>query len=187
MRSTNSSRPTLTNGISAEEFHRWYWLKDELIEFAHSLGIRTTGSKELLAARIAARLDGQEFSEPATIKRRNGKQLSGQLSADTVIPAGQRCSQIVRAWMSEQAGETFHFDAEMRDFFANSDGTQTLQDALNHWHTTRNQDQRSIDPQFEYNRFTRAWYEDHPTSGREELLAAWHRYRSQPIDERGRA
>lgn len=97
----------------------------------------------------------------------------------------QRCSQVLRAWFREEIGPAFHFDAEMRDFFASADGTQTLQTALDHWRETRGQGKRAIDPQFEYNRFTRAWHENHPSGSREEFVAAWQAYRSRPIPRRG--
>lgn len=158
MESEASQRPALPPELAAAEFQRWYWLKGELASFARTLGIRATGSKELLAARVSAALEGKTFAEPAPVRRVSGRQLSGELSASTVIPAGQRSSQVVRAWMTANAGPTFHFDAEMREFFAASDGTQTMQDALEHWLATRDQPVRSIDPQFEYNRFTRAWH-----------------------------
>ncbi|MEY8566497.1 DUF6434 domain-containing protein [Corynebacteriaceae bacterium 7-707] len=166
--------------MTAVEFQRWYWLKDELVVFAKQLGIRTTGGKELLAARIVAKLGGRAFTEPSTAKRSGGKQLSAPISPDTVIPVGQRCSQVVRRWMAERAGEDFHFDAEMRAFFAEADGTRTMQDAVDHWRATRGQSRRNIDPQFEYNRFTRSWHEQNPGSSRDELLAAWQDYRSRP-------
>lgn len=86
--------------------------------------------------------------------------------------------------MTANGGPTFHFDAEMREFFAASDGTRTMQDALDRWRATRNQSAREIDPQFEYNRFTRAWHEAHPLGSREEVIAAWREYRALPIDER---
>ena len=187
MPSTNPDRPALTPNLSAEEFGRWYWLKDELIAFAQLVGVHTTGGKELLASRIAAKLDGREFTEPPAPAPRGGRQLAGRLSSDTVIPAGQRCSQVVRAWMTERLGNGFHFDAEMRAFFASSDGTRTMQDALDHWHATRGRGSRSIDPQFEYNRFTRTWYENNPAGRRDELLTAWRDYCSKPIGERERA
>ena len=120
------------------------------------------------------------------IRATGGSQLSGLLSAATVIPVGQRSSQVVRAWMAQQIGPGFHFDAAMREFFATSDGTKTMQDAIDHWHSTHGSDSKSIDGQFEYNRFTRAWHEAHPEGSREELLAAWRDYRSRPIDKRGR-
>ncbi|WP_336991461.1 DUF6434 domain-containing protein [Leucobacter sp. VD1] len=185
--SPSSDRPALTPGLSGAELRRWYWLKDELSDFARSLGIRTTGGKDLLTERIAARLDGRKFVEPSQPRRSGGRQLAGTLTPETLIPVGQRCSQTVRAWMTEQVGSGFHFDAEMRAFFAASDGTQTLQHALDYWAATREQGERGIDAQFEYNRFTRAWHTAHPDGSREELLAAWREYRARPVDERGRA
>ena len=187
MNADSAARPDLTADLAEAEFVRWYWLKDELASFARQLGIRATGGKEILAARIAAALAGREFVEPAAPSRVGGAQLSGELSAATVIPIGQRSSQVVRAWMAQQIGAGFHFDAAMRGFFASSDGTKTMQDAVEHWHATRSGDPKSIDGQFEYNRFTRAWYAAYPEGSREELLAAWRDYHSRPIEERGRA
>ncbi|MFC6152641.1 DUF6434 domain-containing protein [Nocardioides yefusunii] len=180
-------RPAPSNVLSGTELRRWYWLKGELAELARHLGIRASGSKELLAARITARLDGEPFAEPASPKRVGQAHLSGPLTAATVIPRGQRCSQAVRAWFVEQTGDGFRFDAAMRAFFAETDGTQTLQDALDHHRATRDQHSREIDAQFEYNRFTRAWHATHPGGSREDLLAAWRTYRARPVDERGRA
>jgi len=179
------SRPPLGAALSAAEFVRWYWLKEELQAFARRLGIRAAGSKEVLTARIAATLAGTSFTEPRAVAR-GGRQLSGTLSAGTVIPKGQRCSQSVREWLVQQVGPSFHFDEAMRDFFEESDGTQTLGDAVKHWHATRDASPRSISAQFEYNRFTRAWHAAHPEGTREDLLSAWNDYRSRPIDERGR-
>lgn len=184
---TTPARPALTADLAAEEFQRWYWLKDELAAFARVLGIRATGGKELLAARIVAKLSHQEFLEPDAPQRGGAAQLSSRLSPETVIPAGQRCSQVVRAWMTEQVGEGFRFDAAMRKFFAESDGTRTMKDALDHWHATRGREANEIGAQFEYNRFTRAWCGEHPDGGRDELLAAWQEYRGRPVEERGRA
>lgn len=179
-------RPDLTDDLTGAEFERWYWLKDELAAFARTLGIRATGGKAILAARISAALDGREFTEPTVARRVSGAQLAGPLTAATVIPPGQRCSQVVRAWMTEQVGAGFGFDAPMREFFAAADGTTTMADALDHWYATRDAGPRDIGAQFEYNRFTRAWYTSHPDGTRAELLDAWREHRSRPIDERDR-
>lgn len=184
---TNSNRPSLTPQLTGTDLLRWYWLKEELAEFARQLEVRATGSKELLTKRIAAKLDGVPFTEPQSAKKTDGAQLSGPLTLTTTIPKGQRCSQFVRAWFVEQVGPAFSFDAETRAFFSQTDGTQTLQNALDHYRATRNQETKSIDPQFEYNRFTRAWYEANPMGRREDLIRDWQKYRSLPIDQRGRA
>lgn len=91
-------RPPLDRTLSGSELLRWYWLKDELTSFARALGVRTTGSKDILAARIAAELDGATFEEPHRSKPVAAAQLKGRLTATTVIPRGQRCSQPVREW-----------------------------------------------------------------------------------------
>ncbi|MDR2895792.1 MAG: SAP domain-containing protein [Propionibacteriaceae bacterium] len=182
-----TDRPVPTPALSAGEFRRWYWRQNELQAFARHLGIRATGSKQLLAARIEAKLEDRPFAEPTPTKTSSSVQLSGALSADTVIPKGQRCSQIIRGWMVAQVGPGFHFDAVMRAFFATTDGTQTMQDALDHWNTTRNQPEQDIGEQFEYNRFTRAWHQQHPGGTRAQLLAAWCDYRLRPSDTRDRA
>lgn len=179
-------RPEPSGLMTAKELRRWYWLKTELRDFARLLGLRTAGSKVVLTDRIAAHLDGRPFFEPTSGSAPSRDQLRTPLTADTVTPKGQRCSQVIRGWFEGQVGASFRFDAEMREYFARTDGAQTLQDALGHWYRTRNQGERQIQAQFEYNRFTRAWYLEHPPGTSRELLAAWQQYRSAPTDERGR-
>ncbi|MHA3685007.1 DUF6434 domain-containing protein [Leucobacter sp. HY1908] len=188
MTSAPSERPPLSVDLSEQEFLRWYWLKAELEAFARELGVRASGSKDLLTARVCASLSQRAFVEPAPARTSHGAQLVGPLLPTTVIPAGQRSSQVVRAWMRAQVGSGFHFDAAMREFFAQADGTQTMQDAVDHFHATRDgHAAKPIDRQFEYNRFTRAWHREHPAGTRDELLAAWRAYRNAPIEDRGRA
>lgn len=187
MQTHDSRRPPLTTGLSGTEFLRWYWLREELAGFARTLGLRATGGKDLLTQRVAAALDGREFTEPPVPTRSTATQLTDPLSENTVIPPGQRSSQVLRRWFAGQLGPAFHFDAQMRSFIAAADGTTTLADALAHWHGTRKQAERDIDPQFEYNRFTRAWHAANPAGTKTWLLAAWNGYRALPVDERGRA
>ena len=46
-------RPELSADMSAEEFERWYWMKAELTQFASKLGLRSSGGKQDVAARIS--------------------------------------------------------------------------------------------------------------------------------------
>lgn len=185
MKDVTSARPFLEPTLTGIELLRWYWLKNELIEFARTLGVRTSGSKEDLTRRIAAHLDGVD-PDPEVTRPTRRAQLGPHLSADSIIPVGQRCGQNLRAWFEGQVGPSFRFDQEMRDFFARTDGTQTLHDALQHWQATRDAGHKNIDPQFEFNRFTRTWHLDNPRGSREDLLVAWAGYRAAPVDERGR-
>lgn len=175
-------RPLLAEALSGAELRRWYWTKAELVAFARALGVRTSGSKEQVTDRLADRLDGRgERSEPE--RRPAAPQLSGPVSAETVIPPGQRCSQLLRAFFESAIGASFRFDGAMRDFVSAADGAATLGDAVEHWHRTRHES-REIGWQFELNRFTRQWYLEHPRGTALQLRAAWVDYRSQPTDAR---
>lgn len=66
-------------------------------------------------------------------------------------------------------------------------GGGSLADAVAFWHASRSSEPRPIDPQFELNRFTRAWHAEHPDGDRAGLLAAWQEYRALPADARPRA
>lgn len=179
-----SERPALSPNLTGAEFSHWYWLKTELTVFARQLQIRTSGSKETLTARIKAALDGRPFDEPLPTTRPSPSQLTGTVTQDSVIPKGQRCSRVVREWFVSQVGPGFRFDGPMRQFFAQTEGTQTLGDALSHYLTTRSKLPLPIASQFEFNRFTRDWYRNHPETTRREMLSAWQEYRSLPKDHR---
>ncbi|TCL79557.1 MULTISPECIES: DUF6434 domain-containing protein [unclassified Rathayibacter] len=177
------TRPALDDALTEAEFRRWYWLRDELAAFARARGVSASGSKIALTERLADSLADRTTARPP--RRAATQQLAGPLTADTVIPAGQRASQHLRTWFLGQIGPSFLFDAAMREYLAAGGGT--LGDAVAFWHASRSNEPRSIAPQFELNRFTRAWYAEHPDGHRTDLLAAWRQYRALPADQRARA
>ncbi|MBD8042216.1 hypothetical protein H9638_00150 [Arthrobacter sp. Sa2BUA2] len=172
--------------MSAAEFRRWYWLKEELLVFARTQGIPASGSKEILGERIAALLGGKPLpAVPAPAGRKDRvHRLVPPLTIHTVIPAGHPCSQVLREFFVNALGPGFRFDAPMREFFAGNDGTATMGAALDHWHATRGEAPRPIGKQFELNRFSREWHAANPSGSREQMLAAWQVHRSLPVDQR---
>jgi SAP domain-containing new25/Domain of unknown function (DUF6434) len=177
-------RPPLNSDISGTELLRWYWLKDELAGLARQLGVGAGGGKQELSARLVAALDGKPVpaAEPARRGSARGM-LAGLLTSETVMPAGQRCSQELRQFFTDQIGPGFHFDASMREFITLGEG-RTLGDAIQYWHRTRSQPSADIAPQFELNLFMRDWHAGHPGGTRSEALRAWKQYRSLPVDSR---
>ncbi len=175
-------RPALSQELTAAEFGRWYWTLAELQAFARSVGIRATGLKPDLAARITAHLAG---SEPPTVppRPRPTPQLSGPLDRETVIPAGQKSTRHLREFFESELGTTFRFDGHMRAFLKSSDGA-TLGDAIAHWHETRGRPLPQQSSSLEFNAFTKEWHRVHPSSTAAECRAAWRRYRALPVDQR---
>ncbi len=171
--------------MTGAELRRWYWTLQELTSLAGELGVPRGGGKQALTERLAAALDGVAAPPPARA-RAAGRQLSPPVINETVIPVGQRCSQVLREHFRRQIGPAFTFDAFMRTFIAHGEG-RTLGEAVAHWHATRSAaaEPQPIGAQFELNAFLRAWRRDHPGGGREDALAAWRHHRSLPRDMRG--
>ncbi|WP_405527705.1 SAP domain-containing protein [Streptomyces avidinii] len=185
--STNmaGSRPAPTTALTGAELLRWYWTLVELTSLAREIGIATGGGKAALTARLAAALDGlpAPVAPPGPARRRAGRQLAAPVTGATVIPPGQRCSQVLREYFVREIGPGFHFDAFMRDYVAGHAG-HTLAEAVAHWHATRAEaaEPREVGAQFEFNRFLRAWHAQHPDGARGEALAAWQEHRARPRD-----
>lgn len=55
------SRPALTPDLSATEFGRWHWWKDELVDFCRNQGLAVSGTKSMLIDRISDHLTDQTF------------------------------------------------------------------------------------------------------------------------------
>ncbi|KUO09764.1 DUF6434 domain-containing protein [Streptomyces sp. DSM 15324] len=175
------SRPPLTADLSGAELLRWYWTLEELTGLARALGVARHGGKTALTARLAAALDGLPLPADPARRRPASAQLTEPVDGATVIPEGQRCSQVLRRYFLEAIGPGFHFDAFMRDFIAHSPG-RTLSEAVAHWHATRPEaaQPREIGEQFAYNRFTSAWHRRNPAGTPAQARAAWHAHRALP-------
>ncbi|MFC6981949.1 DUF6434 domain-containing protein [Streptomyces cirratus] len=174
-------RPELRAALSGDELSRWYWTLAELTVLARELGVPRGGGKAALAERLQAALDG--VAPPAMPPRTPsaGRQLAAPVKGCTVIPEGQRCSQVLREYFRREIGPSFHFDAHMRAFIAEGAG-RTLADAITHWHATRQAaaQPQKIGSQFELNRFLRDWHAEHPAGSRAEALTAWRAQRNKP-------
>ncbi|MFF2567530.1 DUF6434 domain-containing protein [Streptomyces sp. NPDC058084] len=185
MSSAPAGRPPLTPDLTGAELLRWYWTLAELTVLARTMGLSAGGGKAAVTERLAAALDGRPLP-PAPARRRAAGaagRLTAPVDATTVIPEGQRCSQVLRAWFQAELGPSFHFDAYMRAYIAENAG-RTLADAARHWRETRDEAARpqEIGAQFELNRFLRDWHAAHPKGTRTEALTAWRAHRSRPRD-----
>ncbi|MFI5829327.1 DUF6434 domain-containing protein [Streptomyces sp. NPDC051578] len=175
------TRPELSAALSGDELSRWYWTLAELSVFARELGVPRGGGKAALTERLRAALDGVAPPAAPPRTRSAGRQLAAPVNGLTVIPEGQRCSQVLREYFRREIGPGFHFDAYMRTFIAEGAG-RTLADAIAHRHATRQAAARlrEIGSQFELNCFLRDWHAEPPAGSRAEALAAWRTHRDRP-------
>jgi Domain of unknown function (DUF6434) len=105
------------------------------------------------------------------------------LTMRTVLPPRQASSQQIRAFLVAHIGASFFFDIHMRNFLK-SDAPKTLGEVIDHWHASRDTAKPQTLPQLELVRFTKAWHLAHPGCTAVQCRAAWHSYKSLPVDQR---
>ena len=179
-------RPNLTKNISVEDFKKFYWLKGELQTFCKANGISAYGSKIDIADRIETFIQTGVIKKPIRKQSvRNKVNSPVKLSLDTIITENHRCSQDVRAFF-EIVIPKFHFSTYIQNYFKNNIG-KTYRDAVASWHEEeeRKKDptfKREIPPQFEYNQFTRDFFDDPKNKGksRSEAIEAWNEIKKLP-------
>lgn len=181
-------RPELATMTLAEEFRRWYWLKEELIDYCRSKGIKTTGGKFTIADRIAHYLStGQtaypgDKASPKTTSMFNW--ATEPLSLDTVITDSYRNGPNMRRFMIEQVGPRFRFSIAFMDWMQHNVG-KTLRDAIAEWHRLEAQKrdpnyQSVIPPHNQYNRYTREFLADNPDKTIKDSRRYWKLKRALP-------
>ena len=171
------ARPLLNTKLSEEEFLRWYWLKDELIDFCRLSKLQTAGQKPVLTERIAAFLGSREIPHHSPTIR-NGV-MPREFSLNTTISFGWRCSPALGAFFKQQCGPGFRFNAAMRNFIHSQTGA-SLQQAVECYLQSMSIDspRQAIIPQNQFNRHTREFYLANPRATPEQVRAAWFEKRA---------
>ncbi|MGA5663161.1 DUF6434 domain-containing protein [Bacillus bombysepticus] len=180
-------RPPLTKSISLEDFQNYYWLKAELQTFCREHGLPASGSKTEITERISHYLTTGKVLKNSSVQKVSKAPLSYKdLSLQTIITKNHRCSEDVRAFFKEKIGTNFRFTVALQKFFKENVG-KTYEDAITFWYeeNERKKDptyKTTISAQFEYNRFTRDFFEDPNNKGKAkaDAIAAWNEIKTKP-------
>ena len=105
-------KPKFETFESFEEFSKWYWYRDELIQICKELNICSTGTKIELLTTI------EEYFNGNIIKKKTSKQrvhYSGPITLETkILECGFTFSQQFREFFSNVTGkEHFKFNTDM--------------------------------------------------------------------------
>ena len=173
-------RPTLDKDISLTDFNEFYWLKEELVAFCKIVGISTSGSKIELTSKIQEYLTtGTILSNIKSTKTTTSKfdWNKEPLSKSTVITDNYKNTENVRAFFISQIGANFSFNVKFMNWIKNNIG-KTLNDAMDEWKNLKEikKDKNyktEIDPQFEYNRYMRAFLADNPNLSSKDAMRFW--------------
>ncbi|MGH0940629.1 DUF6434 domain-containing protein [Bacillus mycoides] len=180
-------RPPLTKSISLEDFQNYYWLKTELQTFCREHDLPASGSKIEISGRISHYLTTGKVLKNSSHQKVSKASLSYKdLSLQTIITENHRCSEDVRAFFKEKIGANFRFTVALQKFFKENIG-KTYEDAITFWYEENERKKEpsyktTIGTQFEYNRFTRDFFEDPNNKGKSkaDAIAAWNKIKAKP-------
>ncbi|MFM9907711.1 MAG: DUF6434 domain-containing protein, partial [Chitinophagaceae bacterium] len=174
---------------TGNQLKRWYWLKQELVDFCKLTKISYAGAKFTILERIATVLDKGiaktekiSHSQKPTSKFIWSKSL---LSLDTVITDSYTNGPNTRQFFKQHCGVKFHFSIPFMNFMKDNCG-KTLQYAINEWQKLN---EKKKDKNFkseipagnQYNKYIRDFFTDNPTMTIEQARHFWKLKRSLPL------
>ncbi|MEE9427175.1 MAG: DUF6434 domain-containing protein [Paracoccaceae bacterium] len=168
---------TITTGV---ELRRWYWRKDELVQYARQLQLKTTSDKFNILDRIAHFLDTSETKFPGDQKPRRTSSFdwhSEQLSKCTIITDNYKSSQNVRRFFKENIGSSFKFNIAFMEWIKANVG-KTLNDACLAYVNIRGLEksagfQTEIKSHNQFNQYTRDFLDDNPRLNMSDVRRVW--------------
>lgn len=179
-------RPNILDIQTGEELKKWYWLKDELVNFAKSTDTIYVGSKFEILERLANKLDGkkeQVENKNTALSKFNWK--TKKLTLDTIITDSYKNSENTRKFFKEYCGQKFAFSISFMAWMKQNVG-RTLQDAIKEWEKTQKlQKDKSYKSEIpdsnQYNKYTRDFFVDNPEKTVQDARNFWKLKRKLPL------
>ena len=173
-------RPNLDKNISLTDLKDFYWLNEELVDFCKQVGSKTNGSKIELTNKIEKYLTTGEIasSTQKTIRKKlNFDWNSEHLTKETIITDNYKNTENVRDFFTREIGTNFSFNVKFMAWLKENAG-KILDDAITKWKELKDLKkdknyQSEIAPQFEYNRYMRAFLSDNPNLSSKDAMKFW--------------
>ena len=172
-------RPILNKQISIKDFQEFYWLKQELVKFCRSEGLKTTGGKIEISERIKSYLEtGEKYTEVRSNKSKPQSKFdwkNEKLTLKTLITDNYKNTESVRKFFQKEIGKQFKFNIKFMNWMSLNVG-KTMYDAINEWGRINSElkNTEEIAPQFEYNRYLKDFTADNPNSKRSIGIKLWN-------------
>ena len=181
-------RPKIERIKSGEELRKWYWLKQELVDYCKLKKISYVGGKFEILDRIADFLNHEADSTRNTGRKQIKSKLNWSketLSLDTVITDSYKNSQNVRSFFEKHCGDKFRFNIAFMNWMKSNFG-KTLKDAIVEWEriATSSRDKKfksEIPKHNQYNQYIRDFFADNPDKTIKEARHFWKLKKQLPI------
>ncbi|GHV47494.1 hypothetical protein AGMMS49546_37170 [Spirochaetia bacterium] len=151
-----------------EELYGTYYLKEDLINMCKEYNLPANGSKEHLLEYI------YKFIENKSVKRIKSKRISNnnfEPSPDKIIDINYSNNEIHRIFFKEIIGEKFKYNVQFMNWMDKNKGKKTYKEAIEMYKKIlldkKSGEKTKIGKQFEYNQYTRDFFENNPELSRE--------------------
>lgn len=129
-----TSRPPFSEIKTYQEFSKYYWYRDELIQICRELGLPSSGMKIELNRNIQAYFNGEPIEEKLKVKTSKSVVTNASLSTK-LLECGFTFGPKFRDFFAEQTGiKNFKYNADMvatvKKVKEDNDTTFTLGDLL---------------------------------------------------------
>ena len=170
-----SGRPELCKDMESTVFRDYYYLKEELVAFCRENGLPASGGKIELTDRIAHFLDTGEVLPKQPKYTRSKTASDSVITLSSIIEENFICSEKHRAFFKSEIGGSFSFNVTFQKWLK-ANAEKTYGDAVAAYlqiMQEKKQGKSTIDRQFEYNTYIRAFFEDNPRKTLEDAIKCW--------------
>ncbi len=175
-----NSRPDLHKSLDSETFLSFYYLKEELVAFCKANGLPISGGKIELTERIAHYLDTGEILSAVCISK--PKTDVGLIEENTLIEPNFICTEKHRTFFRHRIGKGFSFNVAFQKWLKNNAG-KTYEQAIAAYHDIMEDKKKvktTIDRQFEYNTYIRAFFDDNKGRSLQDAIQCWKHKKGLP-------
>lgn len=175
-------RPALSPTLSAKIFKNYYYLKEELVFFCRKNQLQTTGTKEQLTSIISHYLSTGEKVTLTKSSRKKKPTSDTDIDLNSLIETDFICSEKQRAFFKREIGPTFSFNVLFQKWLKNNSG-KTYREAVVAYDQIlhdKKKNKTTIDKQFEYNTYVRAFFENNQTLTLPDAIQCWNYKKTLP-------
>jgi hypothetical protein len=164
-----------------QEFLDKYYLKSELLEICKENNLPQNGSKENLVQYICDFIENKE-----TVKiKSNPKKTSNHFipESDKIIDVNYSNNEVHREFFVKEIGVRFKYNVPFMKWMNEKKGKKTYAEAIEIWNKIllekKSGKKNKIGTQFEYNQYTRDFFENNPKLSREDCIKCWNYKKNQ--------
>jgi hypothetical protein len=164
-----------------EELYGTYYLKNDLINLCKKHSLPASGSKENLLEYISDFIENKPIKKLTIKLKISNNEFEPLLKK--IIDKNYSNNEIHRKFFKKAIGEHFKFNVQFMNWMEENKGRKTYKEAVKIYNKIlldrKNGKKTVIGKQFEYNQYTRDFFENNPKLNKEDCIKCWNYKKNQ--------